>query len=302
MSDLSTVLAALEARLDAPAAEPALVVGTGKLLTAAALPERPEVVFKRLPSFPTDKARLHYQRAVDAYGRLLQEQIGVPVPTQANLPLTAGGRPLLYVAQARQPARQLAPHLLAHATDEEATTLLVTLTELILRVWHRNEVDSPHSRTGLDPRLANWSVRLQQGLPAEVFYLDTGLPLLRRIGRNLVDFDLFLAALPRPAPALLRRRFHRALDGYFDLRYVLVDFVADLYRERLADRLPLALEVVNGYLRAGAAAEFELEPLTAGEVERHYRADRRFWAAYRGFVRLGRLLRTAPPGGPGALP
>lgn len=267
------------------------LLGCGRLIAALGLAEQPEVALKRLPPFPSPEARSLYRRAVDAYHVVLKDQIGLDVPEQRCVAVTSPeGAPVLYIVQTRQEPETFAPYVLAHASEEEVEAILEALLHHTVRVWNRNEIDGPESLTGLDARLANWTLLLEEGKVGAVGYVDTTTPFVRRIGHDLLDPEVFLQRVPGPLAGLLRSGLHRAHARYYDLRLVLIDFVADLYTVGQAERIPLALEVINRFLHSDQGEDFYLDPITRAEVDGHHRKDTRFWTTFRTLSRVNRFF------------
>ena len=115
-------------------------------------------------------------------------------------------------------------------------------------------------------------------------HLDVTTPLLRDgAGRDRIDAELFLAALPRPLRGVVRRHLLRSITGvYFDRRLAALDFLGNLIKERLAEHVAAGVEVATRLLAPGAA-------ITAGEVRRYYARDARLWALLLGLRRADRF-------------
>lgn len=269
------------------------VLGHGKFSTVFQLEGLEAVALKRLPPFPTAAARAFYERALNIYHMLLGETIGLDVVDQCCIPLTnKDDEHILYIAQARQPDAHIGHRVLQHCTEEEARAVLEAILHNVLRVWYRNEIekelDVPGSLTGLDAQIANWAVTLEDGRVRRIVYLDTGTPFFRRLGRDRLEPDVFLASVPATMSWLVRRAFVQdVLDRYYDLRLVLIDMLASFYEADLEARVPQALEVVNDFVTT-EAADLYIAPVARAEVEASARKDAYFW---RRFLRLARVKR-----------
>ncbi len=246
------------------------VLGYGEISTVVAL-DTPGGRFavKRLPPFG-DRPRY------EAFRRLFTEYLGrladagvEPVPSALE-PLSGDdGRVVAYCVQPILARDRLGPRLLARSDDASARRIFD-------RVFDRIAA-AVTPRLGLDGQLANWA---RDG--GDWLYLDVTTPLLRDAeGRDLIDAGLFLAMLPWALRGLVRRFLLRAItDVYFDLRHAFLDLLANLHKERLADRVELGVEAANRRLE---------RPITVREVAAHYARDARLWAL---LLRLRRLDRA----------
>lgn len=293
-------LLAFENQLDPahPAASGLRVLGHGKLSTVFQADALGDVALKRLPPFPSVAARALYERALNAYHMLLRDTVGLPVVEQRCIPLTnAAGEHVLYIAQARQPSDRIGHRVLAGCgTDDEVAALLAAVVRSTLRVWYRNEIekelDVPGSLMGLDARLSNWAVTMDGARVVDVAYLDTGTPFFRRLDQDHLEPELFLSSVPSPLARLVRPHYvGGVLTRYYDLRLVLVDLLADLYEIDQADRLALALHVVNRIL-ATEADDLCVDPIAPNEVERYAWKDARFWRRFLALSRFKRFTTT----------
>lgn len=216
---------------------------------------------KRLPVFDSATRLARYRACFDDYVTAL-EGAGIRlVPSRLEVVERAKGEWVAYCVQPLLEARTLGPRWVRGAGHEDVRALFAAITQHV--------VDSVSPRLGLDAQLSNWAYDGERAS-----YLDVTTPLLRdESGRNLLDAELFLAALPR----LLRQPIERFVlqqitDKYHQSRGVIVDAIANLYKERLAQLIPLFIDVVN--------AHPGIEPaISEAEVQRYYRADARTWAA-----------------------
>jgi len=114
--------------------------------------------------------------------------------------------------------------------------------------------------------------------------------MLRINGEEQLDTELFL----RPAPSFLAwilRLFivQDVLDGYYDFRKVVIDILANFYKEQRPDLIPHTMQVANEFF-SNEAAEFNLEPIEEKEISRYYKVDAFIWRLYLYMRRLDRFL------------
>jgi len=109
---------------------------------------------------------------------------------------------------------------------------------------------------------------------------------MRIRGQEQLNPELFLRSAPSFLVWLIRWLFlPDVMTRYYDFRQVVMDLVANFYKEQRPDLIPLVLEVVNGPLVEG-----DFPPLTVEEVQRYYRQDAWIWRTYLSFRKVDRAL------------
>ena len=116
-------------------------------------------------------------------------------------------------------------------------------------------------------------------------FLDVTTPMLKdEAGRDRLDTELFLAAVPPPVRPLFRRYVvHQVIDKYHDPRGVALDLIANLIKEGQEHRIAPFLQAANRRLA---------QPLDQTEVRRYYEGDARVWTAWQAMRRVDRFVRT----------
>jgi hypothetical protein len=228
---------------------------------------------KRLPNFPTREDREAHIALMSEYIAMLATRGVHALPTEYGELDTGNGAFVVYAVQHAVAPECLAVPSLLRSSPEEGRNLLERVIEATAAVF-----ESP--LLGVDAQLSNWVV-----VDGELHYLDITTPFFRdpSTGLSRLDTRLFVASLPW----LLRWPVQRFMAGsivaeYFDLRITLLNFLANLEKERADDWIPAAVEISNGYLD---------DPITADEVHRYYAKDARMWAALQRLRRADRLWR-----------
>jgi Family of unknown function (DUF6206) len=245
------------------------VVGYGEIsLGVGWPPDEPQLVAKRMPAF-RDRAGFEAYRDVvrDYIERLGGAGVRV-VETEVRSVGRADGTVIAYAVQPLLPASSLGPVVLAAASPDAGHPLVEEVVEGTLAVVGPD--------LGFDPQLANWSWR-----DGEALYFDITTPFLRdERGRDRMDFEVLLAAFPRPARGVLRRFVAPGIVAqYHDPRVALIDACANLIKERLGPWIPRFLALANRRLE---------EPIAADEVRRYYRSDARTWSWIQRFRKADR--------------
>lgn len=274
---------------------PTQVLGYGEISTVLTIGHS-DLAYKRMPMFADEDEITAYATALETYlARLKDAGVRVTPSTLVTLQQRCANRRVAYLVEPRLPAHAIGNSLVRTLAPTEAQRLLQAVLGELLKVYRFNRQQAGVWALGIDGQISNWAA---EGLPSEgvlprevvLSYFDVNTPLVRREGVELLNTELFL----RSAPAFLRwvlRLFvlHDVVDRYYDLRRVVVDLIANLYKEGCADLIPGWLETANRFL-AEETAERDFRAIEATEVRAYYRNDVRIWRLYLGLRRFDRAL------------
>jgi len=152
----------------------------------------------------------------------------------------------------------------------------------IQKVWIFNKKHQPELEIALDGQLSNW-VRLED----QFVYIDTSTPLFKIQGKEQLDPELFLKSAPSFLRWIIRLLFLQdVMDRYYDLRSVLLDLAANLYKEQRQDLIPSTLDVINDHLGS------KDKVIDEQEVEKYYKEDKLIWTLFLSFRRIDRWMQT----------
>jgi len=254
---LGEVEASVRAALESGDDTELRVLGYGEISLVIGWPtDRPVAACKRLPPF-TDPA------AAARYGDRFAEYLGVlagggiePVPSSFHV-VASESATVAYVVQPVLDPSTLGPEVMRRDHPDPSHPLVSGIIESVLEV-----IDD---RTGLDAQVSNWA--LDDG---RLRYLDVTTPMcFDAEGRPALDIGVFLAAYPWALRGVLGRFVAPGVIGaYRDSRHVLVDFAANLLKERLDDWVPAVVEAANARVSP---------TIDVDEVRRYYRSDARLW-------------------------
>lgn len=288
--------AGLDPQHPAQSAIPAEIIGYGEMSTIFAIkqPGQEGLAYKRMPIFRTLTEMDHYERLFQEYNTLLGE-IGLTVPDFASVRiLPKQGNLVMYNVQDRLPANSIANRLI-HALDNDAVKILFRLVlRQLLKVFAFNAENRP-IKIGIDGQISNWAMAdYHEGMKPDsetrLFYIDTSTPLMHKHGKEQLDPELFLRSAPSFLVWLIRWLFlDDVMTRYYDFRLVVIDLIANLYKEQRPDLIPLLIQTANEFL-AGAAGEFDIRPITDKEVRAYYREDAMIWRVYLALRKLDRFL------------
>ncbi len=270
---------------------PARILGYGEISAVLAVEALPGVAIKRMPPFPSDAARQNYRDILSRYCRLLQQHSAIrPVPHRLEFLRNQRGESIAYIVQPLLPAEAIASNFLRTCDEATAEQLIEEIVRALESLWQANREHGDTLRIGLDAQLSNWFCEQDDAGGLRLHYLDYSTPFLREQGRELLDVDIFLKSLPGFLVGLVRRFFlQEILDRYYDFRAVLVDIAANLHKEKLAQRIPLVLSVINRRLRENG---FGLNEISREEVDTYYRSDAFMWELLLRLRRFDRFITT----------
>ncbi|WP_058042576.1 DUF6206 family protein [Streptomyces roseifaciens] len=234
------------------------VLGYGEVTLVLALETaRGAFACKRLPVFDGRKRFEAYGRTLDRYiERLRAAGIHVAETRLWHTELPSG-RIVGYCVQRTLPVKRLVPHLLHSEGDAWAGDFF---TRFLDRV---HGCVSPI--LGLDAQASNWI-----DLDGELVYLDVTSPLMRDArGRERLDVRLFFTSLPWLLRDPVRIAMSKSIfDKFYTPRGVVLDFLGNLHKEKLAGLIPGFLEQANARITPA---------LTAEEVAKYYKGDASMW-------------------------
>jgi hypothetical protein len=294
-SDVAVLLGRIERGLDPGHPESGgdvRVLGYGEISVALDVAELTGLVCKRMSGFADDRSAAAYVALMGAYLDELREAGVTVAPTDVVTVPRPGRPPTVYLVQPRLDEESLGDHILRTGDDGTLRAAIGQTLAVVARLALRSADRRDGSEVALDGQLSNWSFT-PDPTAADPVLIDVGTPFLRRGGTHALDREVLLAPVPPGIRAYYRRRrlVEAYLDDYFVPRTVALDLLGNFHKEGAAARLPLGLEVVNGWL---AYAEFPGPhgAVTEEEVGDYYRKDADLLALYLRLRRLDRFLRT----------
>lgn len=279
------------------------VIGYGEITTSLAVAGRavvdknlrvqtcdPDWVFKGLPPFPNADELTRYATAFAQYSDLLR-RAGLVIPEQRlSRPRQNTDGFKVYVVQRRLEAMRIGNVLIRSLDTAGAQALLERIARALGRAFMASATGAlgVGLRIGIDGQISNWYVPEQADRP--LLYLDTSTPLFRVDGVEQINPEIFLKNTPAFMRAVIRRFFLQdVLDRYYDFRRVLIDMVANLYKEGRPDLVAPAVTAVN-VLLTNELRDSDVAPLTVKEVAAYYREDAFIWRFFQAARRTDRFV------------
>ena len=276
------------------------ILGYGEISTVfEILHEKFEgIAFKRLPLFNSEEKALDYIKLYGKYNELLGS-IGIETPEHGGTYIVRDdGLVIVYLYQEKLPSFSICNKVIHRVSDQDAEKLFNNILNKMSNVWHHNNENRNSLLIGLDGQISNWAIRNYSGeniLPNKLIitYLDTSTPLIRENGKELIDAELFLKATPPILRWILKKLYlQKILDRYYDFYSVILDLIANLYKEKRADLIPRMIEIANNFFDK-VANEIDVSPRLASEdVDKYYKSDASIWSIYLTTRKIHRFIRT----------
>ena len=282
----------------------AKIIGYGEMSTIFVIshPGQENIAYKRMPIFRSSNEMENYERLFAEYTTGLGN-IGINVPESAAARVIPDkGNSVIYNAQERLPSASIG-NALIHMLDENSVRLLfLCVLRDLQKVFACNRA-RPSLTFGIDGQISNWAIKdYQEGKPitenTELFYIDTGTPLIRKDGIEQLNPELFLRSTPSFLVWLIRLFFlEEVMTRYYDFRKVTIDLIANFYKEQHPEFIPMLIETANRFF-TGEEAQSGIAPITEKEVVSYYKEDATIWRVYLAFRKIDRYLHLKILGKP----
>ena len=261
-----------------------ILLGYGEISSIFELEENPGIAYKRMPLFKNRPEAKAYEKNYHTYcSKLLDAGLHLPEDETVIIDDIPGRPVVLYIAQEKLSPEDFV-HKRIHRQDRDANMRMIErVISEILRVWHYNAEQAPALELSLDGQLSNWVLTEENRL----FYVDTSTPLFRLEKKEQLDPDLLLQSAPGFLRWILKLFFlEEVMNRYYDLRQVMTDLAANLYKEKKPEIIPDVLTLINKHMPEN------LPPLTVKEIDKYYREDRKIWSLFLAFRRFDRWTKT----------
>jgi len=200
--------------------------------------------------------------------------------------------------QRKLSAETIGDKIIRNVSEQEIEVLIRSILRQLLKVWDFNAREKPNVEVAIDGQVSNWAVRdpsaIKDGIreDVELIYLDTSTPLFRESGIEQLDVELFLRPTP-PGVRYILKKFYLddIVNRYYDFRKVIIDLVANFFKEQRPELVPVLLDLANGFLSTEASSH-DIAPITFKEVEDYYKDDASTWKLYLRMRRLHRFIRS----------
>ncbi|HIE17596.1 MAG TPA: hypothetical protein EYP71_05320 [Dehalococcoidia bacterium] len=275
---------------------PARVLGYGEISTVFEIEGEPNLACKRMPIFRCREELDHYEAIYHEYNRILNDKIGISVPPYGFASFaTDKGYIVCFDIQEKLPAQSFGDKLIHTLGDDDIMVLVRLILRQLKKVWDFNRA-STSLQIGIDGQISNWAIKNfdpaspHVGAETELYYVDTSTPFIRKEEKEQLDPELFLRSAPSFLLWLIRWLFlEDVMTRYYDFHLVVVDLIANFYKEQRPELIPRLVQVANDFL-ANEAGTLEVTPITVREVRSYYREDALIWTIFLAMRRLDRWL------------
>jgi uncharacterized protein DUF6206 len=268
------------------------ILGYGEISTTFSLAPMPDIAFKRMPPFENFDQIAAYKTAVKNYCSILADVCGIRVSDYAFYEFfNCHKEHILYVAQPRLSQETIGHNVLKAGSSDELEMMINALLKRLFRLFRFNDKNNQNESIGLDGQLSNWSFQLSDNEPDPV-YFDITTPLYRVNNKEQLDTEIFLKSCPSFMVWLVRWQFlDEVLDRYHDMRMILIDVVANFYKEGREDLIDAALSIINSSF-SSENGDSKIKPLEKNEIDRYYKSDAFIWALFLSLRRFDRFMKT----------
>lgn len=278
---------------------PIKILGFGEISLVFEIIGDPEqLAYKRIPIFDNEKQVRRHIWAYNEYCRIIEKEIGLILPEHKVIWFLDDKEQIqFYSIQAKIDPESVGNKIIHHVSDDEVELLVLLVLRELKKVWTLNK-ENPDLEIGLDGQISNFVVMdydLKNPTVIEsskLLYLDTSTPMLRKNGVEAMEAELFLNSTPSFLRFLIKAFFvQNVLDRYYNLRLVIIDLLANFFKEQMPELIPRLIKRVNQFLN-DEASEFALEPITLVEVQKYYKSDKMIWVIFQNARRIDRYIKT----------
>jgi hypothetical protein len=275
---------------------PAKIIGYGEMSTIFVInhPGQENIAYKRMPIFRSRDEMETYERLFAEYTTELSN-IGINIPESASSRvIPVKGNSVIYVAQEKLSPASIGNALIQRLDENSVRLIFLCVLRDLKKVFTSNR-ERPSLTFGIDGQISNWAVKdYQEGKPVtektELFYIDTGTPLIHKDGIEQLNPELFLRSTPSFLVWLIRLFFlEEVMTRYYDFRKVTIDLIANFYKEQRPDVIPMIIETANSFF-GSEEAQTGIAPITPKEIVSYYKEDATIWRLYLAFRKIDRFL------------
>ena len=278
---------------------PIKILGFGEISLVFEIIGDPEqLAYKRIPIFENEKQVRRHIWAYNEYCRILEKEVGLILPEHKVIWFFDEKEQIqFYSIQAKINPESVGNKVIHHVSDDEIEILVLLVLRELKKVWTLNK-ERIDIEVGLDGQISNFvlmnydSKNPTVNENSKLLYLDTSTPMLRKNGVEAMEAELFLNSTPSFLRFLIKAFFiQEVLDRYYDLRLVIIDLLANFFKEQIPEIIPRLIKRVNQFLNE-EASEFEIDPITYVDVQKYYKSDKMIWVIFQNARRIDRYIKT----------
>ncbi len=275
---------------------PIKILGYGEISLVFSIKGQ-NIAYKRIPIFDNDLQVQRHIWAYNTYNELLQ-RIGLTIPDYDVISFKDDQEKIqFYCVQEMIDVESVGNKIIHHVSEEECKLLVLLVLREVKKVWDFN-MRSRKFEVALDGQISNFAVinydsqnpKINESTKLQ--YLDTSTPLFRVNGIEAIEPELLLKSAPSFLRWLLKALFLQdTVDRYYDFRRVIIDLIANFYKEQLP-RLILSLIAITNKFLQEEASEHKISPIRPQEIYKYYKSDANMWEIFQTVRKLDRWLQT----------
>ena len=278
---------------------PIKILGFGEISLVFEIIGDPEqLAYKRIPIFKNEKQVRRHIWAYNEYCRILDKEVGLILPEHKVIWFLDDKEQIqFYSIQAKIDPESVGNKIIHHVSDDEIEILVLLVLRELKKVWTLNK-EKANIEVGLDGQISNFVLMDYDSKSptvnenSKLLYLDTSTPMLRKNGVEAMEADLFLNSTPSFLRFLIKAFFiQEVLDRYYNLRLVIIDLLANFFKEQIPKIIPRLIKRVNQFLNE-EASEFKIDPISFVEVQKYYKSDKMIWVIFQNARRIDRYIKT----------
>ncbi len=258
------------------------IIGYGEISTIFKIPELEGFAFKRLPLFKSTEEASNYAEKYKKYCGFLKEA-GIKLPDDETFIVDIGRIPVsLYIAQKELPSNSIGNKIISDMKKEAIKEFFERIVFETKKVWDFNKKNREKVELSIDGQLSNWAL-----VDNDIYFIDTSTPLFRLNGVEQMNPEPLLKSAPGFLRWILKLFFlDDVMNRYYDERLVYIDFIANLYKEKMEELIPMTIEIINSNLSEN------IEKIKREDVDKYYKEDKMIWTLFLSFRRFDRFLKT----------
>jgi hypothetical protein len=279
---------------------PAAVLGYGEMSTVFEIGAQGhrDLAYKRMPIFNSLEEVPPYETIYNEYNDILTKKVGIRVPPYDCAVITTDdGRVVMFDVQKKVPPESIGNRAIHVLGEEDVKKLVRLVLRELKKVWDFN-AKKGEIQIGIDGQISNWSIEKFDPKKPKItdkttfLYLDTSTPFIQKDGVEQLDPELFLRAAPSFLIWVIRWLFlEDVMTRYYDFHLVVVDLIANFYKEQLPELIPGLVEVANDFFTTEAKS-LGVEPITEKKVKSYYTEDAWIWRLWMFFRKVDRFIKT----------
>lgn len=281
---------------------PANIIGYGEISVVMSINERgyENFVLKRLPIFENYDQLKHYEGVFREYTEIIKNKIGIKLPEEDCFSVsTDDERFVFYTVQERFPGEWVANRIIHRVSKNGIEALLFNIFRNLKKIWEFNE-SSENVKIGFDGQVPNWVVKdfslseneSEKLQDATLIYIDTSTPLIRKAGEELLPAELFLKSVPFGLRTIVKKLFlQEILDRYYNLRLVVLDIIANLFKEFKPVKVKEMVDTANRFF-VEEMDEKNPQLLDFDKILKYYKRDAFIWSLFLRLRKMERFIKT----------